>query len=379
MLEISNSYNYLQKVSVLQEIKLNISLFVHKIFSKGDFSYTEAPKHLDILSLSHCSTSINIYFWVPSQSPGARIAVWNAIDHFRAKSKELQLDWSFKVSSKLPQDKCNVLICYKAIPPPVHFKGTPIKVLLLCDQLECFWNSLHVFDEIVVHSSRPLAELIAKRHRCVWFIEECEDVHEVAWGKQNLETQKPSERGALLVWHGHRHTIEGLLALRKPLEKFARHREIKLRVISNCPAKSERWGNLQVEFLTYDAHSFHTQVGAAKIGLVPARNHRPKHCYFKPSSRLRRLYALGVVGIGEQYCPMVKEFVRKLPRSVVYPPLASSSKEWLEILEHYWRNPVELDNLAMCGHRLVEQEYMVSMYTKQWIFYLSGVLIRKAR
>ena len=247
---------------------------------------------------------------------------------------------------------------------------------MISDQLECFWGSLDAFDEILVHSSRPLAELLSRHHSRVFFIEESEDIREVASGKDLLASRKPSERDNILVWHGHKHTLEGLNALRKSLEKFAENREATLRIISNMPAAVENWGRLRVEYLTYDEASFGKLVGESKIGLVPARNQRPKHCYFKPSSRLRRLYALGVPAIGEEKCRMVKEFVGKLPPHISCRPAASSPRKWLEILEYYWEHPGELDNLAISGHRLVEQEYVTTINAEQWTLFISELTSR---
>ena len=370
-------HNHLQKISALRQIGLNFALYTHQFSAKINFDYTAVPKHADLSWLSDNTDKLDIHFWVPSHTPGARITVSNVIGHLRTICRDLHLDWHFNISEDLPNESCDIIICYKAVPPPVSLKGSPAKVLMISDQLECFWGSLDTFDMILVHSSRPLAELLSKRHSRVFFIEESEDIEEVASGKKLLASSKPSERQNILVWHGHKHTLEGLLALRGTLEKFARSREATLRIISNMPAAKENWGRLQVEYLPHDETSFDKLVSEAKIGLVPVRNQRPKHCYFKPSSRLRRLYALGVPAIGEEKCQMVKEFTAKLPKYVSCLPAASSEGKWLEILEYYWENPSELDNLAISGNRLVEQEYVTTINAGQWIWFLSELISGK--
>ncbi len=313
---------------------------------------------------------LKIHFWVPAETPGARIAVFNMLGSLREEVGCEELPWEITCSPNLPKQATDVLVSYKAVPPAEPLPGQPVRVLLFCDQLECLWGELKQFAGVVVHSSLPLARLVASRHTRVWFIEECEHPAEIAAGQERLAQSPPSGRPPVLAWHGHRHTLEGLLALRPLLENFAREREVRLRLISNHPAGNEQWGTPPVERVAYDDEAFAALAGEARLGLTPTRNHRMKHCLFKPSSRLRRLYALGVPAIGESRCPMVREFAGELPTP---HPCANSPAEWARLLHHYWDHPEALDALARAGHEHVLKNYAMSRYARQWIQFLAQI------
>ena len=310
---------------------------------------------------------MRVHFWVPAKTPGARIAVFNMMDVLREEIGNEMLPWEITCSTSLPHHDTDVLVCYKAVPPDEILPGRPVRVLLFCDQLECFWGEMKHFDAVVVHSSFALAQLVASRHAQVWFIEECEDVDEIETGSEHLAQCPPSNRPPLLVWHGHRHTMDRLYAMRPMLEQFAGEREVRLRLISNHQDGNEQWGPLTVERVAYTEENFAAQVSEARFGIAPARNHRMKHCLFKPSSRLRRLFALGVPAIGEGGSPAVKEFCRELPAP---HPFASSLKEWESLLLYYWDNPEALDTLALVGHEHVVRRFAMYHYARNWIQFL---------
>lgn len=307
---------------------------------------------------------MRIHFWVPAVTPGARIAVFNMMGILRDEVGSEMLPWEITCDAALPRHDTDVLVCYKAVPPAETMPGRPVRVLLFCDQLECFWGELKRFDAVVVHSSIALAQLVASRHAQVWFIEECEDVAEIETGNGHLVQCPPSKRPPLLVWHGHRHTMDRLLAMRPMLEQFAREREVRLRLISNHQAGNEQWGPLTIERVAYKEADFAAQASEARFGIVPARNQRMKHCMFKPSSRLRRLFALGVPAIGEGRSPAVRAFCRGLPAP---HPFASSSAEWKRLLLYYWDNPKALNDLAHAGHEHVARRFAMPHYTCKWI------------
>jgi hypothetical protein len=357
---------FTRKPGKLRELALNWALLRFRIglFRRGNILSPSIHGQLPIAVFNERK----IHFWIQSVTPGARIAVLNMLETLREEISSEQLPWKITCGPDLPSRPVDILVSYKAVPPIESLPGRPVNVLLFCDQLECFWDELDAFDYVVVHSSRALAEFVACRHSRTVFIEECEDLVEVKAGGLQLDKSPPSTRSPLLVWHGHRHTLEGLGKLRHMLENFSRQREVRLRLISNHSAGREQWGALAVERVPYEGDTFAAQVAEARLGLVPTRNSRMKHCLFKPSSRLRRLFALGVPALGERRCSMVREFAECLPAPY---PTAKSPSEWNKLLCHYWDHPSELDALAIAGHACVRENYAIPRYTRQWIRFLA--------
>ena len=365
-LRTQGSSAFIHKPGKLRELSLNWALLRFR-FGLDDMGHVRSPSDFGELQPSALE-NLRIHFWVPAKTPGARIAVLNMLDALCVECERRRLPWKISCGRDLPSQPVDIIVCYKAVPPAGSVSGKPQRVLLFCDQLECFWVELGAFNAVVIHSSRELAGLVARRHPQSWFIEECEESAEVEEGEINLVKSPPSTRSPLIVWHGHRHSLEGLQALRPMLEQFARSREVNLRLISNHESGREDWGMLSVERVSYTDNSFADQVAEARLGLVPTRNVRMKHCLFKPSSRMRRLFALGVPALGQHRCVMVREFAGCLTSP---QPVADSPDQWGELLRHYWDNPVALDALARVGHTQVREHYAMPQYARKWVQFLA--------
>ena len=170
-----------------------------------------------------------IHFWTPYSWPSREIHVERVLPHLRASVAARRLPWHITGGPDLPSGTIDWLLCLKALPPR---QGCAAKrqVLLLNDDADRVWSRLRRFDHVVVVSSPTLASLVGTVHPRVWFMEETESLDAISQGESALSRCPPSGRSPVLLWHGTKESLDGLLPLRDALAAFSRD-----------PARNWRW------------------------------------------------------------------------------------------------------------------------------------------
>jgi len=308
---------------------------------------------------------LRIFFWTPALSPGAHVIVHEMLPSLKEAVRDLGLDWEIEANATVPDRELDWLVCFKAVPKTGQVRGSPRKVLLICDQAEVYWGEVDQFDEVVATSSRAFASLLAWQHKRVSFIPESETPLYLERGRENL-ARDPVARGNVLLWHGGKYSLPALVDLRPTLERWAQGKSVNLHVIGGQDAPSkDQWGPLAVEFFPWSKQQLFASAAQARLAIVPALRSL-KLSWLKPASRVRCLYALGVPAIGDDRVPDVVEFMRMFGG-----PTVSSSQQWLEQLSGLWDDAGALKQIAGQGHAAVAREFTTRQTAWQWIRYLS--------
>jgi hypothetical protein len=326
--------------------------------------YAEWPKQTVALNPDWPS-AVRVHFWTPVNNAGAKVLVHDMVPDLQQLAAELQLPWQISAGAALPNHPLDWLVCLKAVPPADQPMGRPRTVLLICDQVELFWEKLIQFDEVVATASRPLARLLAFRHPRVSFIPESEPARYVDFGRDNLRSA-PGARGNVVLWHGGKYTQDSLTPLTSVLAEWAQQQPACLHIISgDDPPREERWGALPVMRFPWSEAQLFRSAAQARLGILPARASL-KNSWLKPASRAPCLQALGVPTIGDGRVPDVVEFMRRFNG-----PMAASPAQWRQGLATLWQDTRELQRLAEEGHAVVAREFTTTHTARQWIQFLA--------
>ena len=322
----------------------------------SSFAYLDAESTLEKL--------IRVFFQIPKDQYGSQVMIVQVQEDLKKLSADFGYKFLFEVGEILKP--CEILICYKKVPNKLP-KDT-LCLFCYCDQQHMYWNDLSKFDAVIVHSSKALADLSNFKNKKIYFIEEPEKKSLLEAGACSvLPSQKP---GNILIYHGLYLTIPGLFKLRPVLEKIADdYSGLELRILTNTQARIEHWGKCRVSFLTYTEENFIEQSKLACLGIVPAQSRKLKANFFKPSSRMRKLFSVGVPAIGDRRSYMVNEFVNnlKFPADLL---TADSLASWEQTIR-YWLShkghKAELDELSQKGYACVATEYSPEKTARQWL------------
>ena len=312
---------------------------------------------------------LRIHFWTPTDTAGANVIVHDVMPSLTRLARELAPGFEIQAAASVPEREVDWLICFKAVPTLDRIIGSPRRVLLICDQLESFWDDLDKFDAVVASSSRPFAGLVAAKHPHVAFISESEPLDYLAFGKTNLATS-PAARGNVLLWHGGAYSQDALNQLRPMLTDWAKTTDVKLHIVGGKgEPRQETWGALAVHFFPWSKQQLERSAAVARLGFVPAR-FSLKNSWLKPASRVRCLYARGVPTIGDDRVPDVVDFMASFNG-----PLAGRSRDWRSALVELWNDSDSLGRLAAAGHAAVSEKFSTEQTARQWLRYLSNTPI----
>jgi hypothetical protein len=308
---------------------------------------------------------LSIHFWTPHAWPSTAIHVGRVIEPLRAEAAALGLRWYITDGPNLPQQPVDWLLCLKTVAPR-RTGANERTVLLLNDDADRLWDRLRRFDHVVVVSSPVLASLVGCVHPHVWYVEETEPVAAITEGANALERLPPSQRAPVLLWHGTKESLDGLLPLRDVLDAFAQDTGATLSIVTNLAETTEQWGAMRVRYIPWSPEALGTEAAQARLGIVPARPHLADS-YLKSAGRLRCLLALGCPAIGDARSPDVVAF-----SAACGLPTAHTDAEWLAALRALWRDPSRLDAAARRGHALVRERYSADRTARQWLWFFGA-------
>jgi glycosyltransferase involved in cell wall biosynthesis len=326
---------------------------------RGKFS---EPSDAPPAAHEHLRKGLRIHFWAPGRSAGAEVTVYDVLPALQDMQTELGAGWNITAGDKLPEDSCDWLICFKAVPDSATRKRHKKTVMLICDQADLFWDSLSSFDMLIATSSRPFASVIACTNANTIFIGETEPLDYIESGRAALGTP-PSKREPILMWHGGAYSLGALYDLKDVLAKLAPKTVSELHIISGQkPERSERWGDLHVRFLPWSKPTLKAVAARARLGIIPARS-GARLSYIKPASRIRCLYALGVPAIADRRVPDAIDFARTFDS----PISAGGTAAWEKCVRDLMNAPAELDRLALAGHDKVAANFSTRNTAARWV------------
>jgi hypothetical protein len=268
----------------------------------------------------------------------------------------------------LPLSSPDMLVCFKAIPTRNFFEDKEVHtVLLVCDELEKFWGKLQLFDHVIVTASPELYKLCEKRHSSVTFITEFETDESLGFGVRNLKESPIGERFGI-AWHGGLYSFPALVKIRPALEKFGRlvGNSLTLNIVSGSEHfKVFHWGELRVKHYPWSESNMQIVAATSRLGVIPARP-SIRTSFLKPSSRVRKLYSLGVPTIGDANVPEVKRFL-----GTINGPIARTPQDWLNQLNRLWFHE-DLTRLTVDGLELIRDKHSADRCVGQWIAFIKG-------
>lgn len=308
---------------------------------------------------------LRVFFWTPVINAGAKIIVHDMLPTLRNEIALRKLPWRVEAGSGLPEESVDILISFKTLPDASKFSDKTRHVLLICDQVELFWEQLRIFDAIVATASRPLAQLLANQHPKVSFIPETETPENIEFGTRNLNCP-PSARQRVLMWHGGHYSLAPLRELRPYFECNEALNGFELHIVSGgAKAHEERWGRLVVRHYPWSEDQLYKTAAQARLGIAPAHS-SVRRSWLKPASRIRSLYGLGVPAIGDANVPDVVAFAAEFGG-----PTAKGPGKWNATLTQLLNRPQDLDRLACTGHAVVASNHSGRLTAERWINYLN--------
>ncbi|WP_315717184.1 MULTISPECIES: glycosyltransferase [unclassified Bradyrhizobium] len=307
---------------------------------------------------------LRIHFWTPNPWPSTAIHVDRVVPELRRQVAALGLPWQIDAGG-LPTAPVDWLLCLKAVPP----RGlcSPHRtVLLQPDDADRVWANLDRFAHVVSVSSPVFASFLGTAHSRTWFIEETETVDLIESGGAALDAAAPSQRPPLLLWHGTRESLDGLVALKDALASLGRDTNAELVILTNLPERSERWGALPVRYAAWSPKALCALAAQARLGIVPARPSVPDS-YLKSAGRMRGLFARGCPAIGDARSPDVVAF-----SEICGMPSAQTADQWRDAIRQIWNDDVRLDRIARQGHAQMRAHYNTARTAAQWLWFLGG-------
>jgi hypothetical protein len=353
----------------LKKISFYLSLLFVRFFQSYLRFRCSKVRQTQIYELDNLSKK-QIFFWIPHSTAGSKFIVEEMFHRLSSTLKLSRGEYHLSLGRDLPVSNPDMLICFKAIPTQQYSGNKKTHtVLLVCDELEKFWDHLNLFDHIIVTSSFELYSLCKMRHRSVNFITEFETDESLAFGSRNLK-ESPLRKRFGIAWHGGHYSLPALVKIRPVLETFGR--SLKNNLVLNLVSGDGQfavfhWGELKVNHYPWSESNMQLVAANSRVGIVPARP-SIRTSFLKPSSRVRKLYALGVPAIGDANVPEVMRFLKE-----INGPIARNPKDWLNQLDRLWFHD-DPTSVTVDGIELIREKHSVQRCVDQWISFFQSAL-----
>ena len=283
---------------------------------------------------SEAAQIVKIHFWIPHPTAGSLQIVSSLEPFFLGLVTD---GFDIEVSTDMPTDPVDILIAFKSVPMNYAAKRT---VLLVCDQLELFWDVLLQFDEVMVTSSRELCHLARMKHSEVSFIPEFEPPQNIACGRARLLTcDAPRNK---VFWHGGHYSFNELEPYLPIIESLIDDGDCDgLVIVSGEQAETTYdLGTIPVWHLPWSYANLSRASSECRLALLPARR-KLKHSFLKPASRVRCAFSLGIYALGDGRTPEVRRFASKVGAKVLTGNLQSDA----EMIRSCWYNASLMDTV----------------------------------
>ena len=316
------------------------------------------PKALDKLKHKR------VHFWVPHRTAGSQFILWDVIPHLIERLKAQIPSLHVSISETIPGYPVDILFSFKEPVDRQLYPKLKHVSLVICDEADRLWNVIGTFDSIVCTSSVELAQLLHKKKSPVLMIPEVEPSELLEQGGRRLDTPEFGNRQSIL-WHGGLYTLKELVQRLAFFEEL--HKRVEFdRVIVVCGdgvAPSGLNSHPLFEFRPWSRSALSTAANECRLALLPARSSL-KLSYLKPASRLRCIFALGCVALGDARVPEVTRFSRRLGMPII--PFSRAAQA-AEMVAEFWNDSARIRQIQHAGHEYVKSHHHVSQAIHHWI------------
>lgn len=163
----------------------------------------------------------------------------------------------------------------------------------------------------------------------------------------------------VVTWSGSVHTLYNFEAAREPLEKLARRRRVRVRVICNRPP-DRPIAHADNQFIPWQEAGEAEAIGATHVGIMPLQDEPFMHgkCGLKALQFMATGRPVVVSPIG-----MNKDLVQSGQNGF----LADSTEEWVDALERLATSAELRDRLGLAGRATVEKTYAGSVVARKFV------------
>lgn len=163
----------------------------------------------------------------------------------------------------------------------------------------------------------------------------------------------------VVTWSGSVHTLYNLEAAREPLERLARRRRVRVRVICNRPP-DRPIAHADNEFIPWQEAGEAEAIGATHVGIMPLQDEPFMHgkCGLKALQFMATGRPVVVSPVG-----MNKDLVQSGQNGF----LAGSTDEWVDALERLATSAELRERLGLAGRATVEKTFAGSVVARKFV------------
>jgi hypothetical protein len=312
-----------------------------------------------------------VHFWVPHQTPGSQFILWEVIPELIKRLKTQIPSFELSISDSIPSGRIDVLFSFKEPIPPQNLSQIGHSSLVICDEADRLWNVIETFDSVICTSSLELAALLRKRASRVLMIPEVEPSALLEASSRRLSVTDINSRQSIL-WHGGLYTLKELREQLRFFETLHHHiRFDKVIVVcGNGLAPSDLKTHPLFEFRAWSRDALIKAANECRLAILPARLSL-KLSYLKPASRLRCMFALGCVALGDARVPEVVRLSERLRMPII--PF-SRPVEAADRVAKLWKDHPEICRIQRDGYQYVTSEHGIDRAMNRWINAMIHVL-----
>lgn len=316
--------------------------------------------------LSQCESNkcLRVVFATPHKSAGSEQIVDELLSYFDSR----QTRWPENVTllardcSVSQQGDC--LLVFKSLPKLFDREQFKRLGLIICDQLDVFWDRLDNFDFVVVTSSPELCQLVSTKTQKVYFIPEFEPFRLFKVGSEQIKKDVSTAKD--IMWHGGLYSLSELDGIIPILAELADlEGGFSFWIIGGTMKKRvEKFGLLSVEYRPWSENNLIEASQNSRLALIPARKSL-KNSYLKPAARIRRLNSLGVIAIGDKRVPEVRRLSENTGQ-----PTVDYSNFCVDLLLGIYSDTVEINRLRYISFDFARQYHNPEITLNRWLHVL---------
>lgn len=313
--------------------------------------------------LSQCGGNkcLHVVFATPHKSAGSEQIVDELLSYFDSRQTRLPDKMTLVARDDSINQQGDCLLYFKSLPKLFEIDRFRRLGLIICDQLDAFWDRLDNFDFVVVTSSPELCQLVSTKTQRVYFIPEFEPFRLFKYGSDQI--RKDVNMSKDIMWHGGLYSLselDGVIPIVAELADLVGG--LRLWIIGGAMKKRvEKFGLLSVEYRPWSESNLIEASQNSRLGLIPARKSL-KNSYLKPAARIRRLNSLGVISIGDRRVPEVRRLSAHTGQ-----PIVDYSKLCVDLLLRIYSDTPEINRLRRSSFEFVRRYHNPEITLNRWV------------